>query len=203
MNKHLPATRFLLFAIVFAIAGILSSCGTTTYSTPYWATGYSDGVSPYYYFPDYDMYYDAASGQYYYLNNGAWLSSAVIPYPGVDLNNAYAIELNRNINRPWEDNEFYERNYPAHEEREYSRIVRDHNLIPNVPQNNVIVPRAYNENTNRMIFEERREAAHAQPGIRPAPGPRATMHQVPMRSIAPNMPAQARQYRYGGDEKGR
>lgn len=200
------AIRIVAIFAILGIAAIVNSCGTsTTYSTPTWASGISDGASPYYYFPDYDMYYDATGGQYYYLNNGSWLSSGAVPYPGVDLNNAYVVELNRGTQRPWSDNDFYQRNYPAHAQEEYSRIAREQNLVPNVQQDHMIVPRAYNENTQRMIFEERRQAeanAQAQAQERTAPAPRVR-HEVPMQSIAPNMPAQARQYRYGGDNKGR
>ncbi len=206
---HRGYYRLIRFGAVLAILGmtsLLNSCGTTaTYSTPAWAAGISDGNAPYYYFPDYDMYYDASAGQYYYLNNGAWLSSAAVPYPGVDLNRSYVVELQRGTQRPWTDNDFYRRNYPEHEQEEYTRIARDHNLVPNPQQNHEIVPRAYDENSQRMIFEERQAAqaqAQAHAGARPAPGPRVT-HQVPMQSIAPNMPAQSRSYRYGGNAKGR
>lgn len=185
---------------MLAIAAFLNSCGTTTstYSTPTWATGISDGTNPYYYFPDYNMYYDAGSGQYYYLNNGAWLSSEAVPYPNVDLNRSYVVELNRGTTRPWMNDDFYRRNYPAHEQEEYTRIAREQNLVPRIPQDHVVMPRAYNENTQRMIFEERQQARENE-----GPGTRIATHEVPMRQISPNMPAQARQYRYGGDERGR
>ncbi len=237
-NKyHFPAYRLLAVAAVIAAGATLSSCGTTTYSTPTWASGVSDNTVPYYYFPDYNMYYDAGAGQYYYLNNGSWMTSGEEPYPGVDLNNAYMVELDRNVQRPWMNNDYYARNYPPHERQQYEQVVRDHNIIPNVPQDHTIVPRAYNENTDQMIFEERAQQQQQQerqqqqqqqqerqqqqqqqerqqqqqargaqqggrPGVRPQPPQRVAVHQVPMRVIAPNMPTQARGYRYGGNPKG-
>lgn len=221
---HLPAFGMLATLAVIGLTALASSCVSTpaTYSTPGWAAGVSDGTVPYYYFPDYDMYYDAGAGQYYYLNNGAWVTSGVVPYQGVDLNDAYMVELDRNVRRPWENNDYYARNYPPHERQQYEQVVRDHNIIPNVPQNHTIVPRAYDENTDRMMFEERAQQEQAaqqeraqqeraqqervaQQGARPyaQPQQRVAVHQVPMRTIAPNMPAQARGYRWGGDAKGR
>ncbi|HET6402341.1 MAG TPA: hypothetical protein VFH95_13220 [Candidatus Kapabacteria bacterium] len=246
-NKyHLPAFGMFATLTIIGLSALASSCATTpaSYSTPGWAAGVSDGTVPYYYFPDYDMYYDAGAGQYYYLNNGAWVTSAVVPYGGVDLNDAYMVELDRNVQRPWMNNDYYARNYPPHERQQYEQVVRDHNIIPNVPQNHTVVPRAYNENTDQMIFEERaqqqqqrqqqqqqqqrqqqqqqqqqqqeqqrqqqqqqQQARGAQqsgrPGVRPQPPQRVAVHQVPMRTIAPNMPAQARGYRWGGAAKGR
>jgi|GEM_PF-2041531 len=201
IGYHSPLSRLLGILAVVGLAALANSCGTTpaTYSSPAWADGISDGAAPYYYFPDYGMYYDATGEQYYYRNNGAWASSAVVPYPGVDLNNAYVVELNRNTQRPWENHDYYARNYPPHEREEYQRVVQSHNIIPNVPQNHAIVPRAYSENTDRMIFEEREQRA-ARQGVPPQ---RVTVHQVPMRTIAPNMPPETRPYRYGGDSHGR
>jgi hypothetical protein len=204
-NKYyFPISRFLGTLAIIGLAALASSCGptTATYTTPDWATGISDGTAPYYYFPDYGMYYDATAQQYYYPSNGAWVSSAVVPYQGVNLNDAYVVELNRGTQRPWENHDYYARNYPPHEREQYEQVVRSHNIIPNVPQNHVIVPRAYDENTNRMTFEER-EARPAQPGARVQSQQRIAVHQVPMQTIAPNMPAQARGYRWGGAAKGR
>lgn len=206
-NKyHFTTSRLLLCAVIIGLAALASSCGptTATYSTPGWATGISDGTAPYYYFPDYGMYYYATAQQYYYPSNGEWVTSAIVPYPGVDLNDAYVVELNRGTQRPWENHNYYARNYPPHEREQYQQVVRDHNIIPDVPQNHMIVPRAYDENTDRMTFEERAQTRPAQQGARVQPQQqRVAVHQVPMQTIAPNMPAQARGYRYGGNPKGR
>ena len=78
IGYHSPLSRLLGILAVVGLAALANSCGTTpaTYSSPAWADGISDGAAPYYYFPDYGMYYDATGQQYYYRNNGAWASSA-------------------------------------------------------------------------------------------------------------------------------
>lgn len=207
IGYHSLLSRIMIAFAVIGLAATLNSCATTpaTYSSPAWAEGVSDGTVPYYYFPDYSMYYDAAGGQYYYPSNGSWVTSAVVPYPGVNLSDAYVVALDRNAQRPWENHDYYARNYPPHEREQYQQVVQQHNIIPNVPQGHVIVPRGYDENTDRMTFEERAEQARAaQQGARPVPQhQRVAVHQVPMQTIAPNMPAQARGYRWGGAQKGR
>ncbi len=199
--------KYSLKASALLITGffvmMLSACGSSqqTASTPYWAPVYSDAASvPYYYFPDYGMYYDARSGQYYYQNNGAWVSSATVPY-GVDLDNSYVVMLDRNSREPWENHAYYQRNYPAWAEQHYDQIARDQRLITNVPYGHTVVPRAYNENDGHVIFEER-EHARDQAGNRPA-WARVGTREVPMSQIAPNMPREAREYKYGGAERGR
>ncbi len=192
------AIRIIATAAMIGLIGYLNGCASSpaTYSAPEWAPATADAASvPYYYFPDYGMYYDAAAGQYYYLNNGAWLSSATVPYSGVDLNNSYVVMLNRNTRQPWLNHEYYERNYPAHAHEQYEQIVRNNNAIPGVAPQNRIVTRAYNENNDHVIFEER---SHAN-----QPGTRVATHEIPMQTIAPNMPPQARQYKYGGANRGR
>ena len=220
IGYHSLLSRMLIAFAVIGLAATLNSCATTpaTYSNPAWAQGVSDGA-PYYYFPDYSMYYDAAGGQYYYQNNGAWIASGAEPYPGVDLNDSYVVALDRNVQRPWQNHDYYARNYPPHEREQYQQVVQQHNLIPNVPQGHAIVPRGYDENTDRVTFEERaqqqqqqgqqqqqrqqQQGQQQQGQQQQQRQQRVAVHQVPMQTIAPNMPAQARGYRWGGNQKGR
>ena len=152
---------------------------------------------PYYYFPDYRSYYAATTGQYYYPSNGEYISN-LTPPSNIDLNRSYVVLLDRNANKPWLNHEYYERNYPARAEEQYGNIVRDRHLIDGMSDNHMVVPRAYDENTNNVLLEERTEG-----DLEHQRGRRVAVHEVPMGTISPGMPATARQYRYGGDQRGR
>ncbi|MDP4198185.1 MAG: hypothetical protein Q8922_02005 [Bacteroidota bacterium] len=197
-KQSINLSSFLLLILTLA-ACTLIACGTsqTASTPPSWAPLYTDGAyAPYYYFPDYGIYYDAAAQQYYYLNNGSYVPNPAPPY-NVDLDHSYVVMLNRNTSRPWMNHEYYERNYPAHAYDRYGQIVTQNRIIQTVPPDHVITPRAYNENNDRVLFEERdRAAANAREA-------RVATHEVPMRTIAPNMPPEARNYKYGGAQKGR
>src|ERR1700733_15722482 len=87
-----------------------------SYTPPFWAPPY-DNVSTvrYYYIPDCDMYYDVWDRQYYYGNGGPWIATADQPPScGVDLSSAYVVLINRGVDRPWLNHDFYVRNYPPH-----------------------------------------------------------------------------------------
>ncbi|HEY3876609.1 MAG TPA: hypothetical protein VGM92_14125 [Candidatus Kapabacteria bacterium] len=203
MKKFHPYLSIRCLAILagIALSFAFNSCGapaiSASYTAPDWAPAYSDASSvPYYYFPDYDMYYDVGAGQYYYLNNGAWAASAAVPYSGVDLGSSYTVLLGRGTTHPWDRDDYYRRNYPAHAHEQYGPIVTNNHVITNVPDGHVVMPRAFNENTNRVTFDERARAANGTQR-------RVATHEVPMERIAPNMPAQSRSYRYGGAVRGR
>ena len=169
----------------------------TTYTPPAWAPPYNNIADvPYYYFPDYDMYYDVGAQQYWYLNGGAWVASAGLParYHDVDLNRSYVVMLNKNTSKPWTNHTYYTQNYPPHAYDHYTNIVTTNRAIGNVPPEHEIVPRAYNENNDRVIFAEHpRNASTATAPI--------AHHEVPMRSIAPSMPPESRPYNYGSGYK--
>ncbi|HWF45115.1 MAG TPA: hypothetical protein VG537_10780 [Candidatus Kapabacteria bacterium] len=207
--RSLSVFKFIpVLAFVFCLSFIGNGCapsqqGTaySTYTAPGWAPAYSDiNTVPYYYFPDYGVYYDATAQQYYYPQNGAWASNREVPdrLRGVDLDHSYVVALDRNASKPWLNHSYYSQNYPPHHYDQYNNIVQQNRAIPNVAPNHEVVPRAYNENNDHVLFEERQRAAAGT-----APGPRVATHEVPMQTISPNMPAQARQYRYGGGTRQR
>ena len=200
-TRYAHWTLWVLAVILILAASFLQSCGSseTSYTPPEWAPASADASSvPYYYFPDYGMYYDVGAQQYYYQNNGAWAASRVLPY-NMDLDNSYTVTLDHNSSKPWLNHDYYARNYPAHAHEQYGNIVEQNMAIQNVPPTHVLTPRAYNENNNHILFDERARARAAQG----QPGARIATHEVPMQSIAPHMPSDARQYRYGGAAKGR
>lgn len=129
--KHAPfqgVRRFIGIGVVaFVTLFTLDSCspntytiasGTTyqSYEPPTWAPqGAAVAGVQYYYLPDYGMYYDLSSQLFWYNNAGIWASSAFLPsmYAGINLNSAYIVMLNQGIRRPWLNNSFYVRRYPA------------------------------------------------------------------------------------------
>ncbi len=155
------------------------------------------------------MYYDVGAQQYWYPQNGAWVSSATVPqqYRDVDLHNAYIVELHKDATKPWLNHADYSQNYPPHVHEQYGSIAESNRLIPNVPPEHEVVPRAFNENTNHVTFVERpRAGAPRIPADQhnPAAGaPRVTAHEVPIQTIAPSMPAESHKYNYGGGYRGK
>ena len=129
--KHAPfqgVRRFIGIGVVaFVTLFTLDSCSPNTYTIasgttyqsyvpPTWAPqGAAVAGVQYYYLPDYGMYYDLSSQLFWYNNAGIWASSAFLPsmYAGINLNSAYIVMLNQGIRRPWLNNSFYVRRYPA------------------------------------------------------------------------------------------
>jgi hypothetical protein len=201
------------------------------YMPPPWAPPY-DNVSSvrYYYLPDYEMYYDVWDGDFWYVGgDGAWISSLSLPpaYGGMDLNGAFIVLIDRDMDRPWQQHEYYRDNYPSHGYDQYKDIVVHNRIVTNTEPNHELIPRAFNENTNRVTFMQRpivhtapeppTGGMHSEPpgaaGGRPAMPPERppvpppqpppatvyhhVVHEVPMRSIAPSMPAESKNYNYG------
>jgi hypothetical protein len=170
-----------------------------TYVPPPWAPPY-DNVSTvrYYYLPDYDMYYDVWDGTFWYLGpDGAWVSSEGPPpqYAGIDLSSAFVVLIDRDIDRPWMNERYYRENYPAHGYDHYRDIVVHNRIVTNTAPGHELVPRAFNENTNRVSFMQR---PIAKPDAPPAPSTyHRVVHEVPMKSISPSMPAASRSFNYG------
>jgi len=204
--------------IAFIITGTLNSCGTSAsityenYTPPAWAPPYDDASSiQYYYFPDYDMYYDVWNDQFWYSNNGIWTSCIGLPpiYPNVDLYSAYVVLVNKKYHTPWNDNDYYARNYPAHSYDNYKNIVVSNRIVKNTAPNHELVARAFNENNNRVTFMQRpvknEPTAPAAPvhTTQPVSPPQYhhISHEVPIKNITPYMPAESHNLGYGGGFK--
>ena len=223
---------YLFLAIALSIS--VESCGVTqqgegdgttvyrNYVPPPWAPPY-DNVSTvrYYYLPDYELYYDVWDGAFWYPNGGGWVSSVTLPpaYAEVDLIAAFVVLIDRDEVRPWEHHSYYRDNYPRGLHEHYRNIVVRDRIISNVPQDRELVPRAYNENSNRVTFMQRPimhepptppsqaqlsqppppPGAHVPVAVRP-PTVRVydrVVHEVPMKAITPSMPAESKKFNYG------
>lgn len=198
---------FVYIALAFIIFGA-ASCSTAgqiddnaayeNYTPPDWAPPYDDiSMTHYYYFPDYDIYYDVWSREFWYLNGGAWAFSAGLPpmFGNINLYNSYIVLVNRKEVRPWEHNTYYVQNYPQHCYQNYKNIVVNNRVIRNVAPNHELIPRAYNENNNRVTFMQ-------HPANKPVENKPASyhnvVHEVPMHYITPSMPKESRSLNYGG-----
>ena len=199
---HLSVFGLLYLLMGTGLALVTNSCApsgeVTAYAAPEWAPPYEDVADvPYYYFPDYGFYYDVGASQYWYPENGVWLSSGTLPdrFHDVDLNRSYMVMLNKGASKPWTNHSYYSQNYPAHAHENYTNIVTSNRAIPNVAPDREIIPRAYNENTDRVTFAEHPRNTPAAPAI--------AHHEVPMQTIAPSMPPASRPYNYGSGYKHR
>jgi hypothetical protein len=161
----------MLLVLLFAgiLATTLNSCTVSselsyqTYTPPAWAPPYDDVSSiQYYYFPDYDMYYDVWGSQFWYNSNGVWVPSATLPpaYADVNLYNSYVVLVNKKYATPWVRHDYFVKNYPPHVYDNYQNIVVTNRIVKNVEPNHDLVPRAYNENTNRVTFMQRQRDAN-------------------------------------------
>ncbi len=186
-----------------------------TYVPPPWAPPY-DNVSGvrYYYLPDYDCYYDVWDGAWWYSGPGGWASS-IGPPPqcaGADLNSSFIVLIDKNIDRPWLNHDYYRQNYPAHGYDQYKDIVVHNRVITNTEPGHELVPRAFNENTNRVTFMQRPAVPHIPPPPPPPNGGMApdrhnmpmpptpyhrVVHEVPMTKITPSMPPESQSHNYG------
>jgi hypothetical protein len=207
------AGSFSVIAVVAAVF-LLQSCSSTThtlaynpyatatttsavYTPPSWAPAYANITNVhYYYFPDCDAYYDAANQQFYSLNSGAWTPSASVPSncSNLDLNTAYTVMLNNNVSQPWTNDAFYRTNYPVHSYDQYGNIIATYNLVPDLPPGYEASARAFDENTNQVIFLGRNPSAISGSYVYRA---------VPMSAISPYMPPETHIYYYGGGYRSR
>jgi uncharacterized membrane protein YgcG len=213
MKKHFNLSWILRQSAVFialiaalacfthtSVAQIHVGINVQTYVPPPWAPPY-DNVSAvrYYYLPDYDMYYDVWDGQFWYAGpDGAWIYSEGLPpqYAGIDLGGAFMVLIDRNISRPWLNEGYYRANYPAHGYDNYTGIVAHNRIVTNIAPGHELVPRAFNENTNRVTFMQRPVQKAGAPHV--ATTYHRVAHEVPMKSISPSMPAASRKLSYGG-----
>ena len=153
-----------LLGIGISLGLSLVSCETsygqvyTTYAPPEWAPPY-DNVSTirYYYLPDYDMYYDVWERQYYYFDGSQWIATYDLPpmWAGASLSSAFVVLIDRGVDRPWLNHDYYVRNYPHHGHEQYRDIVIKNRIITNLRPDHELVPRAYNENNKRVTFMQR------------------------------------------------
>jgi hypothetical protein len=136
--------------VTLLTVAVFSGCDLYTYSTgtvqtnydnPRWAPPYYSGAR-YYYLPDIETYYDLASHEFIFLNNGQWNYSSDFPsiYANFDLNNCFSVVLDVNVYRPWMHHHYYVSHYP----RYYYRDYYDHSNIPYV--------RGFNENSRSAIY---------------------------------------------------
>lgn len=216
MIKHLNISRILrhafpILALFAALACFVNpsaaqirigaSIDVQNYVPPSSAPPY-DNVSAvrYYYLPDYDMYYDVWDGLFWYAGpGGEWISSEGPPpqYAGVDLSGAFIVLIDRNISRPWMNYSYYRRNYPEHGYDNYSDIVVRNRIVTNTAPGHRLVPRAFNENTNRVTFMQRSEQQALGANNHGPASYHRIVHEVPMKSIAPSMPSGSRNLNYG------
>ena len=152
----------VLTVLIMALG--FSSCGPSYYGpsgngyndnyydyNPAWAPDYYAGTR-YYYFPDIETYYDLATRNFVYLNNGRWLFVQTLPpfYSTFNLGNAFVVIVDRGMYNPWMHHQFYNSHYP----RYYYIDYYDYSNIPYV--------RAYNENGRRAVYWKNNERNRAR-----------------------------------------
>ncbi|MDP4199039.1 MAG: hypothetical protein Q8922_14895 [Bacteroidota bacterium] len=200
------------WALLGLIAAGIASCSSAPYTTtstmyssaatayltpPSWAPA-ATGINQvrYYYLPDCDSYYDASTQQFTYFSQGSWISSTGTPPACAtsDLSTSYIVLLNRNTVNPWLNASYYRKNYPIHSYDEYGNIVVSNHLIPDMPTNYTILPRAFNENANSLVVIE-------QPVYNGNYG--YVTREIPMSSIATYMPPESKTFNYGSGYRSR
>ncbi len=208
MNTSCPPKFWMVLSIVvgtLTAGAFLPSCAWApsgeravvvyrNYVPPPWAPPY-DNVSTirYYYLPDYDVYYDVWQGTFCYQTGAMWICSATLPpmYADVNLYGVFLVLIHRDIARPWLHDRYYHDNYPPHCYDRYPDIVMHQRIISDVPSDRELVPRAFNENSDRVTFmripRERRAATPAPQPLPNAPSPQAPAPQAP--APLPNVPS--------------
>ena len=122
------------------------------YNSPTWGPSYYAGAR-YYYFPDIEAYYDLASRDFIFLNNGQWIFVQNLSpfYSNFDLHSSFIIIINRGVYQPWMHHHYYNSHYP----RYYYIDYYDYSNIPYV--------RGFNENQKSAVYwpENQKERARA------------------------------------------
>ena len=98
--------------------------------------------------------------------------------------------LDRNVTQPWLNDVFYRANYPVYSYDPYASIVTGNNLIPDLPVGYQVMPRAFDESTDRVIFIE--QSPNVQSGSYSV-----VLRDVPIQIISPYMPPESHGYHYG------
>lgn len=152
--------KWLAVAVMLLSMTIFNGCNTyrqgtygtqTSYENPQWGPSYYDGTR-YYYLPDIESYYDIYTREFIFLNHAQWIYSPYLPsiYPDFNLNNAFVVVVNSNINQPWMHHQYYVSHFP----RYYYRDYYDHSNIPYV--------RGFNENSRSAIYWSENERDRAR-----------------------------------------
>ena len=160
-----------------------------SYVPPPWAPPY-DNVSAvrYYYLPDYDIFFDVWQGAFCYQTGAVWICSRTLPpmYTTIDLRGVFIVLIDRDVYRPWDHDRYYRDNYPPHCYDRYRDIVEHDRIIPNLPHDRELVPRAFNENSDRVTFMQHPVERAMPPSPAPTPNPSGRAPApAPGRSPAP------------------
>lgn len=92
--------RGILFLILIIL--LISSCGSFVYISkagnippPAWYYPNKVETIRYIYFPDYEIYYDFYLNNYFYLNDGNWLSTTILPkrFYGINLHRSKQVRI--------------------------------------------------------------------------------------------------------------
>jgi len=173
----MPRTLLLSACLAFCLGSCATSQQTDedtyaayqSYVPPPWAPPYDNvSVVRYYYLPDYGMYYDVWDRQFWYPGpGGEWMYATSLPpmYSDADLNGCFVVLIDRDESRPWERHEYYRDNYPRHGYDNYRDIVVHNRVVTNIEPGHELVPRAFNENNNRVTFMQRPVAPPPPPGL--------------------------------------
>lgn len=162
MKKYISKSSIglLLLFLTLGFTGCASYTTVTTdngnyqeyaYNNPSWAPDYYPGAR-YYYLPDIEVYFDLATRNFVYLQNGQWYFSPMLPsfYAGFDLNTCYVVVLDRKVYQPWLHHQYYVSHYP----RYYYVNYYDHGNIPYV--------RGFNENRKAAIYWPENQRSNAR-----------------------------------------
>ena len=123
MKKQILVIAMLLFAgfgTVNAQVGVHVNIGVQ----PVWGpTGYD--YAQFYYIPDIDAYYNVATGEYTYLDRGAWVTYRHLPpaYANYDLYHGYKVVINEPT--PWFHHDRYRAQYAQYRGRHDQPIIRE------------------------------------------------------------------------------
>ena len=126
MKKLVFTAAILMSCLSFKLANaqVHLSVGVNIGAQPEWGpVGYDH--ADYYYMPDIGVYYDVPVHQYVYLDNGAWVHRAYLPYRyrDYDIYHGYKVVVNRPS--PWRYDADYRVRYQGYRGRRDQVIIRD------------------------------------------------------------------------------
>lgn len=126
MKKLVFTAAILISCLSFKLANaqIHLSVGVNIGAQPEWGPVGYEHVD-YYYMPDIGVYYDIPVHQYVYLDNGAWVHRAYLPYRyrDYDIYHGYKVVVNRP--NPWRYDNDYRVRYSGYRGRRDQVIIRD------------------------------------------------------------------------------
>ncbi len=140
MKKIILLFALILSSALYQAANAQVGINVNIGSQPVWGpSGYD--YAEYYYFPDIDVYYHIADGQYVYYNGGNWVSDYSLPacYSNFDLYRSYKVVINEP--QPFLRNNFWHSRYYAYRGRPQEIIYNSRNpkyyVIGGHPQHNM------------------------------------------------------------------